>query len=167
MGCCRSFAKAFALLALCLAAGSGQAEAESSGLSSGQTLYLPVYSHIWYGERMPSHGEPQSALLSSLVSVRNTSPVAAITLRSARYYDTHGQLLREYVAKPQRIAPLATFEVFVEQRDKSGGSGANFVLEWSAEQATNPPVVEAVHAHLQGSQTLTFVSTARVIDPTK
>ncbi len=147
----------WALLALSSTAMAG------AELSQGQSLYLPIYSHLWYGERVPQDADPQRVLLSSLVSIRNISEKSAIRLLSARYYDTHGKLLREYVKAPLKIGALGTYEIFIEKKDTAGGSGANFVLEWDSEQPTNPPLVEAVHANIQGSQTVVFTTMAHEI----
>jgi hypothetical protein len=101
--------------------------------------------------------------MSVLVSIRNTSLRKPIRLLSARYYDTDGKLLREYVEAPRTIGPLGTLELFVEQRESEGGSGANFVIQWDASLPTNPPLVEAVHVDIQGSRTLSFITTGRPI----
>lgn len=136
---------------------------EEPVLSQGQTLYLPVYSHVWHGNRVIDGRHPMKNLMSVLVSVRNTSLKTPIRLLFARYYNTDGKLLKDYVRTPQTIAPLGTFELFVEQRESEGGSGANFILQWDASRPTNPPVVEAVHVDIQGNRTLSFTTTARAI----
>jgi len=41
-------------------------------LSSGQSLYLPIYSHMLYGN-LGKRGQASSILLSALVSIHNTS----------------------------------------------------------------------------------------------
>ena len=64
---------------------------------------------------------------------------------------------------PQTIPPYGTHELYVARSDSSGGSGANFVIEWSAERPINPPLVEALHADIREARTLLFVTTARPI----
>ncbi len=136
-------------------------------LSSGQALYLPVYSHIWHGDRVVDGKYPLKNLVSALVSIRNTSLKTPIRVTSARYYGTDGKLLKEYVATPRTINPMGTFELFVERKESAGGSGANFIIQWDSAMPTNPPVIEAVHADIKGHQTLTFVTTARPIQADK
>lgn len=149
------------LLWACLGAAPVYAAEE---LSSGQTLYLPVYSYIWHGDRMGDDRSPAKTQLSALVSLRNTSLKTPIRVVSARYYSTDGRLLGEYVPKPAVIGAMGTLELFVERKEAEGGSGANFVIQWDATTATNPPVVEAVHADIRGgSYALTLVTTARPI----
>ncbi len=62
-----------------------QAEVE---LSLGQTLYLPIYSHIWHGDKIVDNKYPNKAQVSALVSIRNTSLKTPIRILSARYYST-------------------------------------------------------------------------------
>ena len=60
--------------------------------------------------------------MSTHVSIRNTDPKLAIRVNSARYYDTEGKLLREYLPSPKSIPPFGTHELFVPRSDSSGGS---------------------------------------------
>ncbi|MBK6744066.1 MAG: DUF3124 domain-containing protein [Hydrogenophilales bacterium] len=131
-------------------------------LSTGQSLYLPIYSHLLYGNANLG-GKPGRYPLSALVSLRNTDPRQAIRIVSARYYDTAGKPLREYFPKPALLPPLGTLELFLERNDMSGGSGANFIIAWQADKPANAPIVEAVHADITGNRTLSFVTSARVI----
>ena len=145
---------------------SGAAPAQEVSLSSGQALYLPVYSHLYHGEIQPKTGKPSMTLVSTHVSVRNTDPKEKIRLTSARYYNTDGKLLRDYLQSPQIIPPLGTYELFVPRTDSSGGSGANFIIDWSAEKAVNSPLVEALHADIREARTLLFTTTGRPL-PTR
>ncbi len=128
--------------------------------STGQSLYLPVYSHIWHGE-MDRKGEPTRALMSVSVSIRNTDPVRPIRILSAQYYDTDGRKLREYIPAPRSVAPMGTVEIFVPRSDDTGGSGANFVIVWKSDVPASPPLVEGVHASLQAGRSVAFVTSAR------
>jgi hypothetical protein len=130
--------------------------------STGQSLYLPVYSHIWHGE-MDRRGEPTRTLMSVSVSIRNTDPSRPIRIVSAQYFDTDGRKLREYVPAPHSVAPMGTYEIFVPRSDDSGGSGANFVIVWKSDTPANPPLVEGVHANLQAGRAIAFISSARPI----
>jgi hypothetical protein len=136
---------------------------ESVPLSSGQSLYLPIYSHLYHGDVHPKTGKPSETLVSTHVSIRNTDPKASFKISSARYYNTDGKLLREYLPQPQIVPPLGTYELYVPRSDSSGGSGANFIIEWTAERPINAPLVEALHADIREARTLIFVTTARPI----
>ncbi len=159
----RSALMAALFAAALLAAPAVMAEQHPS-LSKGQMLYVPVYSHIAHGN-LDGRGKPAELLLSSMLSLRNTDPSQSSTITSARYYDTDGKLLREYLPKPQVLGPMGSSELFVEHKDKAGGSGANFVVEWKAERAVNPPVVETVNAYFFGTQSVAFTSPGRPIAP--
>lgn len=136
-------------------------------LSAGQTLYLPVYSKIWHGDVIEGR-HPIDRLVSALVSIRNTSLKTPIRVTSARYYSTEGKLLKEYITRPVVIGAMGTHELFVERKETEGGSGANFVIQWDAVAATNPPMVEAVHADIRsGQQAFVFITTARRIQADK
>jgi len=136
-------------------------------LSNGQTLYLPIYSKIWYGDRVVENRYPLERFLSALVSIRNVSFKTPIRVLSARYYNTDGKLISEFVPKPVTIGTMGTYELFIERKESEGGSGANFVIQWDSLMPTNPPVVEAVHADISGPRTLSFVTSAHPIQPDK
>jgi len=149
-------------LALLLAFACGHAAAQTPAFARGQTLYLPIYSHIWHGE-VDSQGKPAKTLLSVLVSVRNTDPARPIRLTSAQYYDTDGKRIKEYLAAPRNIPPMGTYELYVPTSDDSGGSGANFTLSWKAEGNASAPIIEAVHASLPAGRAIVFITSARVV----
>ncbi len=134
---------------------------EAPPLSTGQTLYLPVYSHLYHGDVHPKTGKPSETLVSTHVSIRNTDPKSALRIVSARYYSTEGRMLREFIATPKNIPPLGTHELYVPRSDTSGGSGANFIIDWNAERPINPPLIEALHADIREARTLLFLTTAR------
>lgn len=136
--------------------------ADEPTLLAGQTIYLPVYSHVYHGN-LDKDGIPQQTLVSTHVSVRNTDPKTPIRLVSARYYDTQGKLVRSYLSTPVTVPALGTYELFVPRTDTAGGSGANFLIEWTAETAANTPVIEALHADIREARTLMFVTTGQPI----
>ncbi len=156
----------FAAAILCLPAAMPTAALaeQPQPLSKGQTLYVPVYSHISHGN-LDGRGKPSELLLSSMLSLRNTDLAQSITITSVRYYDTDGKLLREYLPKPLTLAPMGSSELFVEHKDKTGGSGANFVVEWKSDRPVNIPVIETVNAYFFGTQSVAFTSPGRPILP--
>lgn len=156
------------LLALLILALTGVSSVVAGDeLPTGQTLYLPVYSKIWHGDRIQGQ-HPVDRLVSALVSIRNTSLKTPIRVTSARYYSTEGKLLKEYLGKPAVVGAMGTLELFVERKESDGGSGANFIIQWDSATPTNPPIVEAVHADIRsGQQALIFVTTAHPIQADK
>ena len=141
---------------------AGTVAAAEPAMLSGQTLYLPVYSHVYHGDP-GRNGKPAQTLVSTHVSIRNTDPQAAIRLTAARYYDTAGKLVRSYVTSAVTIPPLGTHEIFVPRTDTAGGSGANFLIVWNADAPANPPIVEALHADIREARTLMFITTGQPI----
>lgn len=147
-----------ALLCAIVLAWSGTAFAqEARPQVRGQTVYLPIYSHMLYGN-VGKSGKASYVQLSALVSIRNVDPKRTLRVTSARYYDTQGKLLGERVATPVMLPPFGTLELFVELNDASGGSGANFVIKWDAEQPINPPLVESLHANMDGGKAVIFMT---------
>jgi hypothetical protein len=143
----------------------GLASAQTAPARSlGQTLYLPIYSHIWHGE-LDKKGQPMKALVSVSVSIRNTDPVKSIKVDSAQYYDTDGKKLRQYLISPKTIAPMGTYEIFVPSSDDTGGSGANFLISWKADTPASPPIVEGFHANLPVGRSIAFTTSARQLPP--
>lgn len=130
---------------------------ESVALSQGQTLYVPAYSHIYAGDReLPM-------LLTVTLSIRNVDINHSITVNYADYYGTKGELIRRYAEKPVILKPLESIRYVVPQKDKSGGSGANFMVEWKSEKPVNPPIIESVMIGAEGQQGISFTSRGQVI----
>ena len=46
-----------------------------------------------------------------------------------RYFDTAGRKVRSLLEKPLRLSPLAATKFVIERSDKTGGSGASFLVE--------------------------------------
>lgn len=111
----------------------------------GQAVYVPIYSHIYH-----YNSQDQMMNLSATMSVRNTDPTNSIIITSVRYYDTDGQLVRQDVERPVALKSLASTSFFVAADDTSGGSGANFMVEWVAEETVSEPVIEAVMINTSG-----------------
>jgi hypothetical protein len=127
---------------------------------SGETIYVPAYSHVY------SMSRDRQFDLSVTLSVRNTDLEYPIIVSSVRYYDNNGKLVREYLDKPRRLAPMASADFFVARMDRSGGLGANFIVEWAADQKVHEPVVEAIMIGILGNQSVSLISPGRVLSRT-
>ena len=130
------------------------ADADALDMVKGQTVYVPVYSHIY-----AKGGEPH--LLETTVSIRNTDPERPIRITSARYHDTKGNLIQEYVEGGLQLAPLESTEFLVEKRDIRGGSGANFIVAWSSAEPVYEPIIEAVMIGHDKNRSISFKSVGR------
>jgi len=123
-----------------------------------ELLYVPAYSGIYSAT---AHGK---LALTVILSARNTDPDHAIVLRSARYYDTAGNLLKETIPVPRLLPPLATYEYVVDLTDDSGGSGANFLVQWEADTVVvAEPLVETVNIETLSGHGISFTSRAAVV----
>jgi len=128
----------------------------SANSVQGQVVYVPAYSHIYHDD-----GEPY--LLTITRSVRIPSLDHEIVVKSVRYFDTKGKQVKSYLTKPVRLPALATTEFLVERDDATGGSGANFLVEWVAEEEVTEPIIEAVMIDTKGQQGISFARSGRSV----
>lgn len=131
---------------------------EVRGLSrvAGAKVYVPIYSHIF-------HREGAVFDLTCTLSIRNTDAGNPIIITTAKYFDTRGEAVREYVESPALLPPLATLDYVVGETDRTGGSGANFIVEWMAEKAVSEPIIESVMIGTTGQQGISFLSVGQAI----
>lgn len=103
-----------------------------------EIVYVPVYSDIYY------RGGNSKILMTSTLSVRNTSHSDSMYLKYVDYYDSEGVLLRNYIKKPIVLTPLQSVEFIVEFEEKEGGPGANFLVEWGAKRKGIKPIFQGI-----------------------
>ncbi len=138
---------------------SGPAQARGIIRWLTQTVYVPLYSHIYADERY--RDKPFN--LTATLSVRNTDPENGLILQNVDYYDSEGRLLKKYLAKPVTIAPLASTRFIVQESESKGGSGAKFVVIWTASKPVVEPIIESVMIGTKLQQGISFLSRGRVI----
>ncbi|MDD2462410.1 MAG: DUF3124 domain-containing protein [Desulfobulbus sp.] len=148
------------LLLLLLARPLSAAEVLSKWLN--QTVYVPIYSHIYADDRY----RDTPFLLTATLSIRNTDSENTFTLTSVRYYDSEGKLLQHYLEKPLPVAPLTSIRFIVPESESKGGSGAKFLVEWEAKTAVTEPIIESIMIGTKMQQGISFISTGRVIKGT-
>lgn len=134
---------------------------QDAQLSMGQTVYVAIYSHVYSGNKARPFD------LAAILSIRNTDMDHPVTIVSAKYYDTEGKLLQEYLNEPLQLKALASTRYIIKESDKAGGSGANFIVKWESETKVNPPMIEAVMIGTHSGQGISFVSRGRVIEEHK
>lgn len=139
-------------------------------ISKGQTVYVPVYSHVALRltTAMGSVFSKKKDVavpfqLATNVSIRNTDPNSSITIMKADYYNTEGSIVKKYVETPVEVAPMASTYFFVSQSDESGGHGANFLIRWEARRPVNEPIIESVTFGMRGNHSLSFVTKSKTI----
>ena len=128
-------------------------------LSKGQILYVPAYSHIYSGNK------EQPFLLTVTLSIRNIDPKHIIEVTLVDYYETQGRLLKKHIDTPKKLNPLESLRYVIPEKDKRGGSGANFIVEWKSENFVNPPIVESIMIGTQSTQGISFTSRGKQVYP--
>jgi len=132
-------------------------KAPEVGLSRGQLVYVPVYSHVYYGDY------ERKILLTGILSIRNTDTAHAITIVKADYYDSEGKIIKSYLTQPITLKPMASTRFVVKESDTRGGSGANFLVEWRAELEVNEPIMEGVMIGAAAQQGISFTSRGKAL----
>jgi hypothetical protein len=127
-------------------------------LSAGQTVYVPIYSHIYSGLK----GRPFN--LAATLSIRNTDPKHPISLVSVKFYDSEGKLVKAYLDKPTELKAMASTRYILTEADTAGGSGANFLVKWTSKIKVNSPLIEGVMIGTRSGQGISFVSRGQVIN---
>lgn len=152
-----SIIRFFILLSILLFFPPSSYAGEKAVLSAGQVIYVPAYSHIYYGNR------EKPFLLAVTLSIRNVDPKHEIAIIEVDYYETQGKRLKVYLDKPVLLKPLESLRYIIPERDKSGGSGANFIVMWKSEKLVNPPIVETIMISTMAQQGISFTSRGRAI----
>ncbi|WP_318310688.1 DUF3124 domain-containing protein [Flagellimonas crocea] len=120
--------------------------------------YLSVYSEIY------SETEHRTHNLTSTISMRNTNLRDTIFIRKAEYFDTHGNPIRTYFDFPIHIKPMETVEIVIDEKDRSGGTGANFLFHWSIKPTSHEPYFEGVMISTSGQQGLSFTTEGKRVE---
>ncbi len=127
-------------------------------LSKGQTLYVPAYSHIYIGHKASPY------MLTVTLSIRNIDPASSMTLTAVDYHDTEGRLIKKNLKAPVILNPMASTRFVIPTPDKTGGSGANFIVKWSSMEQMNAPIVESIMIGTQSQQGTSFTSRGQEIN---
>lgn len=126
-------------------------------LAAGQVVFVPAYSEMFYGT------DQQLIPLTTTLAIHNTDLNHPIIVKSVRYFDTNGKLVREFVDTPLQLAPMGTTGFVINGDDTTAGWGANFMVEWGAETSVYEPVIEAVMVSNRGTEGVSFISEGRVV----
>ncbi len=136
----------------------GLASANSNLIQSmGQSVYVPVYSHIYHGDREKEFN------LTATLSIRNTNLKIDIILHAIDYFDSNGTLLKNFLEAPIVLKKFSTIRYVIKAKDKSGGSGAKFIVRWNSKIISNAPLIEAIMISTQSGQGISFVSRGQAI----
>lgn len=126
-------------------------------MTSGQLLYLPVYSNI------PYQIDTIKFDMSAFIAIHNTDLSNPIRLTKVLYFNQEGKLVKDYLMKQSiEIDPLATRDFYVPYEDQSG-TGANFLVEWISDTLVNEPLIESVTTCLKPNNTVAVLSQGKII----
>lgn len=123
---------------------------DAKELAWQDTVYVPIYSHIY------SRSKKVEFFLTATLSIRNTSLTDSIYIEDIDYYDTNGKLIRQYLDKVLLLQPMQSIEYVIEEEDKVGGAGANFMVYWGADKSHLRPVFQGVMISVNGQQGVAF-----------
>jgi hypothetical protein len=123
---------------------------------AGQFVYVPIYSSIIYFD------SKQTRELSAMLSIHNIDLEKKIELTRVDYYNTKGELVRTHLEQPLILNPLETTSFVVDELDRSGGTGANFIVAWQGPGGTSPPLVEALMTGTSSGGMITLTTSGKV-----
>lgn len=122
----------------------------------GELIYVPVYSDIYYGDA------GKTIELAVTLSIHNTDLNHPITIKGVNYHNRKGKLIKQLVGEPITLAPLETSNFMIGEKDSSGGTGANFIVEWNTDQEVSSPIIEAIMVTTQMSQGISFTTAGKI-----
>lgn len=132
---------------------------DTQKLTKQQTIYLPVYSHVYTSENLH---EPMGITLS----IRNTDFINYLYIKEIVYYNTYGDLIDSYIKKPHILKPMASIDFVVDLRDMRGGSGANFIIKWAGLENITIPIIQAVMVNNSGNRAFSFITNGHILHKT-
>jgi hypothetical protein len=148
-----------ALVAAILLVNCSGSAAGAAKLVKGQTIYIPSYANVMSGPPLLMVVPLRANLI-----IHNTDPTHAITVVKIDHYDTDGNLAYKYLEKPVTLKPLAAIRVIVKEPQKGNeGVGANFIVQWQADQPVNEPLVDCLMLGTLGNQGFSFSSEGKII----
>ena len=130
---------------------------DKSAFEKTEQVYIPIYSDIYYLDSKHTFS------LTATLSIRNTSFKDSIYVFAIDYYNSGGEKVRRYNESTMLVKPMESLEFVVENKDDTGGVGANFVVEWGAMSGAQRPYFQGVMIGTTGQQGLSFTTEGIVI----
>jgi len=117
------------------------------------TTYVPIYSDIY------SETKDIRFNLTATLSLRNTSFRHTLYISEVDYFDSFGKKTRSFLEKPIVLDPMQSVEYVIEENDTSGGTGANFIINWGASSKNVRPLFQGIMISTHGQQGVSFSTT--------
>lgn len=125
---------------------------DNVSLNYRDTVYIPIYSDIYSGSKYVTYN------LTATLSIRNTSLTDSMYVEAIDYYDTDGKLVSNYIDKTLVLKPMQSIEYVIDEEDESGGTGANFIVNWGAKNDYLKPVFQGVMISTHRQQGISFIT---------
>ncbi len=119
-------------------------------LARHDTVYIPVYSDIY------SESKDTRFNLTATLSLRNTSLRHSVYISAVDYYNSAGENTKRFLSDPIVLKAMQSVEYVIEEHDTTGGTGANFVVYWGAENTEVQPIFEGIMISTNGQQGISF-----------
>lgn len=132
---------------------------DKSSVAQSELVYIPIYSDIYYVDAKHTFS------LTATLSIRNTSFKDSIFVFSIDYYNSQGEKVRRYNESTLLIKPMESVEFVVENKDDTGGVGANFVVDWGGKLNVQKPYFQGIMIGTMGQQGISFTTEGIVIQP--
>ncbi len=108
-------------------------------LSTGGTIYVPIYRVFYYGYSSSKDGYG----LTITTCLRNTDPKQTIVISAIDHYDSNGKLVKNLLSVPITCKPWSSKEISILP-DGTEDYGASLIVRWKSEQPANPPLAEVM-----------------------
>lgn len=117
-----------------------------------QDVYVSAYSNLYYldGSR--------KLYYTVILSLRNISFSDTLYFNRISYINSEGDLLKQYLTDSILVLrPMESLEYIVEQAERAGGAGANFVVSYGIDKGLrNKPIIEAIMSGTAGHHGFAF-----------
>lgn len=132
-------------------------KADTANLEYREIVYVPVFSDIYYLDGT------KRFLLTSTLSIRNTSLSDSTYVLSVVFNDSFGKPLRNFTTSHLLLKPLESIEFVIEDKENKGGAGASFIVEWGGKGNANQMLIQSVMIGTAGQQGISFTEKGETI----
>jgi len=131
---------------------------DNSSVIKGEVVYVPVYSSVYFKDSTSLYN------LTATLNIRNIDRSGDLYLQEINYYNSKGDLAKNFLTKNLKVKPLETFDLVISENDTSGGTGASFIVKWVSKSNIQSPIVEAVMISTRQGVGLSFITNGKVIE---
>lgn len=131
---------------------------DSASIFKGEVVYVPVYSSVYFKDSTSLYN------LTATLNIRNIDMTGVLYLREINYYNSRGELVKNFLTKTLKVKPLETFDLVISENDTTGGTGASFIVKWVSKNNIQNPIVEAVMISTRQGVGLSFITNGKVIE---